>query len=60
MDNRDKNFFIALAYTAIHEKELDIIAFNQKVDENLKIISNEQRKQPFPKAKLLNRSDLGI
>lgn len=60
MDNQEKNFFIALAYTTATEKNLDILAFSQKVDENLKHLSEDKNKQPLPKAKILNRSDLGI
>ena len=60
MDNRDKNFFIALAYTASTEKNLDIITFSQKVTENLEKLSAEQQKQPLPKAKFPKRSELGI
>lgn len=60
MDSRDKNFFISLAYTASTENNLDIIAFSQKVCENQEKLSKEQGKQPLPKAKILNRSDLGF
>lgn len=60
MDNPDKNFFIALAYTASTENNLDIIAFSQKVNENQEKLSKEQGKQPLPKAKILNKSELGF
>lgn len=60
MDSRDKNFFIALAYTASTENNLDIITFSQKVYENQEKLSKEQGKQPLPKAKILNGSELGF
>lgn len=60
MDKHDKNFFISLAYTASTENNLDIIAFSQKVNENQEKLSKEQGKQPLPKAKILNSSELGF
>lgn len=52
MENKDKNFFIALAYTAANEKDLDILDFSQKVEENLKLLSENKRQQPLPKASI--------
>lgn len=46
MEIKDKNFFIALAYTAASEKELDLLAFRQKVEENQKILSEYDAKHP--------------
>lgn len=60
MDNHDKNFFIALAHTASAENNLDIIAFSQKVNENQEKLSKKQEKQPLPKTKIPNRSELGF
>lgn len=57
MENTDKNFFIALAYTAATEKDLDILAFRQKVKENQDLLSKQQ---PVPKAEIRNKSDLGL
>ena len=57
MENTDKNFFIALAYTAVTEKDLDILAFRQKVKENQDLLSKQQ---PMPKAEIRNKSDLGL
>lgn len=57
MDHKDEKFFIALAYTAATEKDLDILAFSQKVKENQKILSEQQ--QPS-KAHVVDRSKLGI
>lgn len=48
MDRAEKSFFIALAYTAATEKNLDILAFRQKVEDNQKILSEQQ---PVQKAK---------
>ena len=42
MDRKDEKFFIALAYTAATEKDLDILTFSQKVEENQKILSEQQ------------------
>ena len=42
MDRKDEKFFIALAYTAATEKDLDILAFRQKVEENQRILSEQQ------------------
>lgn len=50
MDNNDKNFFIALAFTAATEKDLDILDFSQKVKDNLDLLSEKKRQQPLPKA----------
>lgn len=60
LDNRDKNFFIALAYTAAHESTLDLPAFRQKVSENQKVLSDIDSQQPLPKASVIDRSKLGI
>ena len=49
MDNKDKNFFIALAYTAIHEKGLDLPAFRQKIQDNLDFLNDIDSKKPYPK-----------
>ncbi len=46
MDHKDENFFIALAYTAATEKELDLLAFRQKVKENQKALSEYDAKHP--------------
>lgn len=46
MDIKDKNFFIALAYTAATERDLDIIAFRKKVDDNRKSLSEYDAKHP--------------
>lgn len=46
MDHKDKNFFIALSYTAATEKELDLLAFRQKVEENQKALSEYDAKHP--------------
>ncbi len=56
MDHKDEKFFIALAYTAATEKDLDILAFRQKVEENQKILSEQQP----GKAHVVDRSKLGI
>ncbi len=53
MDNTDKNFFIALAFTAATEKDLDILDFSQKVEENLKLLSEKKKQQSLPKARIL-------
>lgn len=53
MDNNDKNYFVALAFTAATEKDLDILDFSQKVEENLKLLSEKKKQQPLPKAKIL-------
>lgn len=53
MDNSDKKFFVALAYTAATEKDLDILDFSQKVEENLKILSEKKSQQSLPKARIL-------
>lgn len=50
MDNKDKNFFVALAFTAATEKDLDILDFSHKVEENLKLLSDKKAQQPLPKA----------
>lgn len=42
MDNKDKNFFVALAFTAATEKDLDILDFSHKVEENLKLLSDKK------------------
>lgn len=60
MEHTDKNFFIALAYTAAHEKDLDLPAFSQKVQENLALLKKIDEQKPLPKAKIGNRSELGI
>lgn len=46
MEHKDKNFLIALVYTATHEKELDLLAFRQKVEENQKALSEYDAKHP--------------
>lgn len=46
MDHKDKNFFIALAYTLINGKELDLLAFREKVKENYAALSDHDSKNP--------------
>lgn len=46
MEHKDKNFFIALAYTAATEKELDLLAFREKVKENYETLSEYDAKHP--------------
>lgn len=60
MENTDKNFFIALAYTAATEKDLDILAFRQKVEDNYKDLVDKRQRQPMPKADIHKRSDFGL
>ena len=57
MENTDKNFFIALAYTAATEKDFDILAFSQKVKDNLKELSGQQKPG---KVQIGDKSKLGI
>lgn len=49
MENKHKNFFIALAYATIHEKDLDLPAFRQKVQDNLEFLNDIDSKKPYPK-----------
>lgn len=56
MDHKDEIFFTALAYTAATEKNLDILAFRQKVKENQKALSAQQP----GKVHIGDRSKLGI
>lgn len=53
----NENFFITLAYTAATEKDLDILAFRQKVESNLKELSAKKNQQPLPKAVIRKSSD---
>lgn len=46
MDIKDKNFLIALAYTAATERDLDLIAFRQKVNENKDALSKYDAEHP--------------
>lgn len=55
----NENFLIALAYTAATEKDLDILTFRQKVESNLKELS-DKKQQPMPKANIRKRSDFGL
>lgn len=55
-----ENFLVALAYTAATEKDLDILAFHQKVEDNLKELKNGKKQQLLPKAEIHKRSDLGL
>lgn len=56
MDHKDEIFFTALAYAAVTEKNLDILAFRQKVEENRKILTDQRPN----KAHIGDRSKLGI
>ena len=56
----NENFLIALAYTAATEKDLDILAFRQKVEDNLQELKNGKKQQPLPKAEIHKRSDFGL
>lgn len=58
--NVSENFLIALAYTTVHEKDLDLPAFRQKVQENLSLLNKIDNQKPLPKAKIVDRSKLGI
>lgn len=56
----NENFLIALAYTSATEKDLDILAFRQKVENNLKELSAKKHQQPVPKVNIHKRSVPGI
>lgn len=56
-----KSMKIALAYTAVTtERDLDILSFHQKVESNVKELSEQKQQQPIPKAKIHKRSDFGL
>lgn len=60
MDNADKLYLLALAYTATTEKGLDQSAFLQKLEENQSAFSALQKKKRPPKVRVPKRSSYGI
>lgn len=54
----DQAFFTALAYTSITGKELDILSFYQKVEDNYKQLKDYRKNSS--KAKIGSKPRLGL